>query len=120
MSAAPFNPAAIAAALQGGNASALAQAVAGAAVQSITFRSQVSPPISVNPFSPTPPAPPGPNPLMSLIRPAIDVQTAAGTMTIAPYGAPSANYFPWLVAGLALAALGGIALVTAIARRSKP
>ena len=38
-------------------------------------------------------------------------------IAFAPYGAPSANYFPWLVAGAVALAVGTITVIAWIARR---
>ena len=97
----------------------LAQAVGVAAIQSVTLRTQVSPPVTVDPFAEGPPASPAPNPFLSFVKPMIEVQTAAGRMVIAPYGEPTENYFPWLVAGAVVFFFGAVGLIGWVARRLK-
>jgi len=85
---------------QGSAWEGIAVGLARASVGRVTFRSQVSPPIEVDPFAPGPPST-GPNPLMLLFRPEVEIRDPRGNLvaSIAPWGRPTANYFPWLVLG---------------------
>lgn len=85
------------------------------AVGTVEIRSQVAPPIVVDPFAPAPPDV-APNPIMLFVRPEFIIRDPQGaeTMRLAPYGSPSQNYFPWLVAGGILLVVGGFTVVAAI------
>lgn len=97
--------------------------LAGAAIGKITFRSQVSPEVEVDPFA----APEEqkrdapPSAFLGFVRPAVTLETAVGTRTIAPYGEPDANYFPLFVAGAGvlglLTLIGGITAISWLARK---
>ena len=100
-----------------GDWGAAAQSLGQQAVKKITVRTQFSPPVVVDPFAPAPPGPPAPNPLMMLIRPEVTIEGPGGKTIIAPYGTPSQNYLPWLLAGLAIVGLGVLGAVAMIARR---
>ena len=99
-----------------GNWGGAAAAVGQQAIGTIVIRTQVGPPIVIDPFAP---AAPGPNPLLAFIRPEVEIRSPSGETFIAfvPYGAPSANYFPWLVAGAVALAVGTITVIAWIARR---
>lgn len=71
-------------------------------VRSVTVRSQLLPTYRFDPF-----AEGEPSPLLKWIRPAVDVETAVGTATLAPYGEPEADY-SWLTLGLAAVSLGAV------------
>ena len=92
-----------------------AAALGRAGVQRVTIRTQVSPPVTITPFEPSPPGPP--NPLLAFLKPSIEVETPGGPITVAPYGPPTGDYFPWLVAGLAVVVIGLVTLIAWIARR---
>lgn len=53
-----------------------------------------------DPNNPPPPAPP--SPLMSLLKPEVTVDSVGGEMSWAPWGRPSANYTPLILAGVGL------------------
>ena len=92
------------------------QALGRGTVTSVTIRTQFSPPFTFDPFAETPPDAP-PNPILALVKPEITIDTAGGALVMAPYGEPTANYLPRLVAGVAIGVLGFVALVATIARR---
>lgn len=85
----------------------VAMALGRASVGKVTFRTQFSPPIEVDPFAPSPPSA-TPNPLLLLLRPEVEIRAPDGSLVaaIAPYGSPAANYFPWLVLGSVVLAVG--------------
>jgi hypothetical protein len=79
--------------------------VVGAAVGPISIRSNLNAdqPFLIDPFAEQtgpPPPPPAPNPLMSILKPEIVVALPTGPYTWAPYGSPSANYTPLILAGV--------------------
>ena len=86
------------------------------AVKGVTIRTQVSPPVTVDPFAPSPRDAP-PNPLLSFLKPEITIETAAGTMVMAPYGKPTANHLPWLIAGAIVFGIGIVTTIAIVARR---
>lgn len=81
----------------------------------IEIRSQISPPISFDPFAEAPPAAPA-NPIMPFVRPQFIVYDPQGqvVMTAAPYGAPTANYLPWLIGGVVIFVVGAFTVAGAI------
>ena len=95
-------------------ASAIGQQVIG----TITIRTQFSPPIVIDPFAPSPPSP-GPNPILSLLRPEVVISSPDGKslVSFAPYGAPSTNYFPWLIVGGIALIFGAAGIIAIVARR---
>ena len=95
----------------------LLSSVAQQAVTGVTFRSTVTPPYRYDPWAPSEPAPP--NPLLALLRPAVDVETAAGPVTIAPYGEPTENYAPVVAVGGLAAIVGLVVLIGWAARAIK-
>lgn len=97
---------------------AAANALGRATVGRIVVRTQVAPPIVIDPFAPAPPAAP-PNPVLMFVRPEVTVTAPDGTpiATFAPYGAPTENHLPWLILGTLALALGGVAIVGYLARR---
>lgn len=82
------------------------------AVGPVTFRSQLHAPITVDPFAPGEPAPPDKQgfSLMAILKPEIEVELPTGRMVYAPYGHPSANYGPFILAGFGLFALSLVGL----------
>lgn len=81
-----------------GDASLLSTLVTG-----IHIRSNVTPPIDIpNPFATTPDN--APNPMMTLMQPQITLDTAAGPVSINPYGVPSDS--GWTLSMLGLLAMG--------------
>lgn len=99
----------------GGDWSSAVATIGRESVSRITFRSQLSPPLSVDPFAPQAAGPP--NPILALIRPEVTVETRAGSLVMAPYGTPSANYLPWLILGVLVTGIGIIVGIGYIARR---
>lgn len=96
-----------------GDWSAVASGLVAANVGAVTFRSQVSPAVTVDPFAPAPPEA-APNPILLLVKPEVVVHDRDGKViaAVAPYGAPTENYVPRLVIGGVLLVVG---LVTVIA-----
>lgn len=97
--------------LTGGANAALSRAVG-----PVTFKSQLHAPITVDPFaSDGAPAPSASRfSVMHLLKPEVSVQTPTGELVFAPYGHPSANYGPYICAGLglvviSLVGIGGLA-----------
>jgi len=78
---------AVVAASSGDYASAVA-ALGRVGVQEVTFRTQISPPITVSPFAETPERGP-PNPLLAFLKPQVEIETPGGVMVLAPYGTPA-------------------------------
>ena len=103
-------------AVSSGDFSSAGAVLGRAGVQGVTFRTQISPPITVSPFAETPTAGP-PNPLLSFLKPQVEVDTPGGRIVVAPYGEPTANYFPWLAIGVVVFGMGVVALIGWIARR---
>ena len=87
----------------------LLESAAQSVVKSATFRSQLTPTFTWDPWSPTPPAPPGGGSgwLMEIVKPAVDIETQLGPVTIAPYGEPTEEYGT-------LAAVGGLATLVGV------
>jgi|GEM_PF-3503593 len=84
-------------------------------VKQVVFRSQISPAMAYDPKSGRPAEAGAGSPggafgqtLMRVVKPAVYVETSAGTFKYAPYGEPTANYFYPVVIGAA--ALGGVLL----------
>ena len=104
---------------QSGDWGAAVAAVGKQAVGKITIRSQVSPDVVIDPFAPQAPAPAAPNPLLMFVKPEVVIQSPDGSTvtTLAPYGHPTGNYWPWLVAGAVVAVFGVFGLVAFVARR---
>lgn len=94
-------------------------AVARALVRGVKFRSQISPEVTYDPWGPTPP----PTQrgigvqIMRVIRPEVTVETPAGPVTVAPYGPPTRNYLPLVVAGVVVGVVGVVTVIGWIARR---
>lgn len=93
-----------------------ASSVATRAISRVTIRSQITPDYDFDPSVSSKPAPKGGigNVLMGLIRPAVYVETPAGTIRAEPWGSPQSNYLPALaiVVGIgALAVFGGVYLL---------
>lgn len=103
-------------ALASGDWTAATSVLGRAAVRSITIRTQVSPPFTVDPFAPTQPDAP-PNPLLSWLKPEVTIETTSGNLVMAPYGTPSANYLPWLLGAIALFGIGAVVGIGYAARR---
>lgn len=108
----------LASAAAGVDWSTLAADVGRRFVGEVTLRTQISPPVTFDPFAPTPSAAPT-NPLLSLLRPEVTVRAPDGStaLVVAPYGHPTGNYLPWLLVGVAAFVLGAVALVGLVARR---
>lgn len=87
----------------------------------VTFRSQVTPDFTYDPWAPAAEGPPpeGATWIMNLIRPAVILEPRGGeAYAIAPYGHPEEDYTPYLVfAGIA-AVVGAIVLIGWIARKT--
>ncbi len=107
--------------LVGDTSAAFASALAKGLVKSVTVRSQITPDYTYDPWAPVPEAPPGGGGsfLMDLVKPEITVETSAGPVAIAPYGAPTENYVPHVVFGGLAAVIGAFMLVVWIARATK-
>jgi hypothetical protein len=81
----------------------------------IVFESQILPQVAIDdPFGDSPQGEDAP--LMSWLKPKITVYTPAGPQTIAPWGEPTADYFPALALGVGVlsvfALYGAFKLVT--------
>lgn len=100
----------------GGDWNRAVSALGRGAVRSITIRTQISPPITLDPFAEAPPDAP-PNPFLAFLKPEITVETPTGAMTVAPYGRPTTNYLPWLIAATVLVGLGVTIGIGMVARR---
>lgn len=98
----------------------VALALGRASVGRVTIRTQFSPPIEVDPFAPSPPSA-GPNPLLMLLRPEVEIRAPDGSLvtSIAPYGRPAENYFPWLVLGTGVLAVALWHVLKAMAGRGR-
>ena len=97
--------------------SAVANALGREAIGKVEVRSQITPPVSVDPFAPGEPGPP--NPILALVKPEVRVYDPAGNLlfAVAPAGPPTENYFPGMVVAGTIAALGGLALLRWLMRR---
>lgn len=95
-----------------GNWASVAGTLAAANIGSVTFRSQVSPDVTVDPFAPAPPDT-APNPFMLFVKPEITVRDRQGQIiaSVAPYGAPTENYVPRLVIGGIVMAVGAVTVI---------
>ena len=72
------------------------------AIKNLTFSSNATPTIRVNdPFGPTPPSLLG-----SIVRPRIELDTAAGRQVVAPWGEPVPYLWAAVLIGLPLALVG--------------
>lgn len=92
----------------------VARGLARGSVRNVTFRSQISPDFTYDPNEPIPPGRGGfGQVLMSIVKPEVDVDTAAGRITMAPWGRPTLPLFP-LAVGVVL--LGGAAVAGLIVR----
>ena len=92
------------------------QALGRGTVRSVTIRTQFSPPITFDPFAEVPPDAP-PNPILALLKPEVEIETAGGAIVMAPYGPPTENYLPRLIVGVVVGIVGAIGLIATIARR---
>lgn len=74
-------------------------------VQQVNFRSQISPDLPWSPATGATGQASGlSNAVMGIIKPAVEVRLSGGqVIRVAPWGEPSSNYFPALVAVTALA-----------------
>ena len=95
---------------------AATSAIGRSAVRSITIRTQVSPPFTVDPFAPTQPDAPT-NPLLSWLKPEVTIETASGALVMAPYGTPTRNHLPGLLGGIVLLGIGAVIGIGYAARR---
>lgn len=82
-------------------------------IQDVTFRSQVTPDATWDPFRQAAPQQQGGvmDFVMRQIKPAMYVRTAGGVVAAEPYGTPDENYLPALVVG---ATAGAVAVGGAI------
>ena len=94
-----------------------ALAAARGLVRGVTFRSQVTPEFTYNPWAPGPPPAEGQSLIMDLAKPTLVIDTTAGPVVIAPAGEATRNYFPLVAAGTIAALVGAVVLVGWIARR---
>lgn len=88
-------------------------------VRKVTFRSQVTPDYTYDPWAPSAPPAQGQAWLMNFVRPEVTVDTVAGPIVIAPYGAPEHDYGLALGLGAAASLVGIVMLISAIARATK-
>lgn len=97
----------------------LANAAAQAAIQGVTFRSTITPDFAYDPWAPSQPSPPGSFNVMGFVRPAIDIMTPAGPITIAPYGDPAdaPNYGMVALLGTAAMVVGFFTLAGWLAKK---
>jgi hypothetical protein len=97
----------------------LVSSLAQGAVKSVTFRSQVTPDYTYDPWAPAPPPPPdeGSGWLMNFVKPAVTIETAMGPVEVAPYGEPTENYGQVVLAGGLAALVGVIVLIGWLARK---
>jgi hypothetical protein len=89
---------------------ALATSAIAAVVPSLTIRTSFTPPATIN-IQQGGGGPAAPDPLMSILRPAIDFQTISGPVTVAPFGDPlgTGSVAGWaMMAGVAVAAFAGL------------
>lgn len=90
-------------------------------VRQARFRSQLSPTVSVDPNQQTPrTAAQGgfSETMLRAVKPALDLETTGGWITIAPWGEPQTNYFPLVVVGgCVLGALGIGLMIRGMRRR---
>lgn len=79
-----------------------------ALVRQVNFRSQISPDLPWSPTTGTTGSSSGlSNAVMSFIKPSVEVTLAGGNVVrVAPWGEPTGNYFPALVAITALVGVG--------------
>lgn len=92
----------------------VAAGVARGSIKTVTFRSQISPAYSYDPNQPSRSTGGGfGQVLMQIVKPEVVVDTAAGQVSMAPWGKPNANFFP-LALGVVL--LGGAALAGLVVR----
>lgn len=112
--------AAVNAAAGGQGWGSVASALGREAVGRIEVRSQVSPPVVVDPFGGPPDAPP--NPILAFVRPEVRVYDPTGRLVfaVAPYGEPADNYLPYLVGAATAAVVGAWILGSYLVRRLLP
>ncbi len=97
----------------------LLSSVAKGMVKSVTFRSQVTPDYTYDPWAPSPPPQEGSGWLMELVKPSVEVQTSAGPVLIEPYGTPTENYGPVVAVGALGALAAAVYAVWWVARATK-
>lgn len=84
-----------------------------------TFRSQITPDYSYDPWAPSAPPSDGQAWLMNFVKPSVTLETAAGPIVIEPYGTPTENYgLPVAVGGVATI-IGLVFMIGWIARLTK-
>lgn len=112
---------AAASAAAGGDWGAVANALGREAVGRVEVRSQVAPPVVVDPFADAPPDAP-PNPILTLVKPEVRIYDPAGrlVLAVAPYGTPTEHYLPYLVLAAAAFAVGAWAIGAYLLRRVLP
>jgi hypothetical protein len=101
--------------------SSIASSIAKGYARTVTFRSQVTPDYTYDPWAPSPPQPPSSttNWLMDIVKPEITLHGDLGDVVIAPYGTPTENYVPYILLGTAAMVVGSIAIIAWIARATK-
>ena len=114
-------PAAVNAAAGGAAWGEVAAALGREAVGRVEVRSQVAPPVVVDPFAETPPDAPV-NPILALVKPEVRVYNPEGklVLAVAPYGAPTENYLPYLVGAAAVGLVGAWIVGSYLMRRFLP
>ena len=100
---------------------AIAPSALAALVGPIRFRSNlnVDRPISIDPFTSRRATSPR-STLLSLLKPEIEVDLASGPVVFAPYGVPTADYAPLLVAGTGLLVVTILGIGGTIGRFARP
>lgn len=88
-------------------------------VRKVTFRSQLTPPYEYDPWSPSPPPSESQSWLMDLVKPEVIVDTAAGPISIAPYGVPEADYSILAAAGAVATLVGAVVAIGWVARATR-
>ena len=90
----------------------VASGIARGSVKSVTFRSQISPDYSYDPNAPIRPGGGGFGQiLMQIVKPEVEVDTAAGRVSMAPWGKPTLPLFPLAVGVVILGAAAVAGLV---------
>lgn len=93
----------------------LGTAVASSAV--VRVRTQLTPEIALEPFAPGDPRSSEPGFLLELLKPEVSVTVAGQSQVYAPYGRPTRNFFPLVLAGLGALLAAGVLGIALVARR---
>ena len=97
-----------------------ASSVATRAISRVTIRSQITPDYDFDPSVSSKPQPKSGigNAIMGLIRPAVYVETPAGTIRAEPWGPPKSNYLPAIVVAGGVVVLAFFGASYLLGRRS--